>query len=162
SPFASQAVRVRGVVTRHSRKGYFVHDPKRSPDPFCSDARFVYSPRRKARVRSCVAVMGPPLDFARGENGPRTTQLQVLEAKELGGGAPSIGPVWLSAEVLPRDAASLARYLNGLEGVLVGLVAGSTFVAPSNPFGDYVCVPPGVEALRAENGGVLIDPSHPH
>src|SRR5690606_2854267 len=50
SPLASQTVRVRGVVTGHSRRGYFVQDPDGSPDPLRSDAIFVYSPRRRARV----------------------------------------------------------------------------------------------------------------
>ncbi len=55
----------------------------------------------------------------------------------------------------------LAAFLNHLEGMLVGIPAGATFVAPSNPFGDYVCVPPDADLVRTEHGGVLIDPLLP-
>ncbi len=48
-----------------------------------------------------------------------------------------------------------------MEGTLVGIPAGSTFVAPSNPFGDYVVAPPGAELARTQHGGVLIDPHEP-
>jgi hypothetical protein len=46
--------------------------------------------------------------------------------------------------------------------MLVGVEAGATFIAPSNPFGDYVVLPKGVEdAIRTRDGGVLIDPDNP-
>ncbi|MFP6684583.1 MAG: endonuclease/exonuclease/phosphatase family protein [Polyangiaceae bacterium] len=161
SPFASKTVRIRGVVTGRSRKGYFVQDPNGSEDPLCSDAIFVYSPRRKARVGLLLELVGNVVDFSRGENGRPTTQLKVLETRELRKDGPTIEPVWLTADRLPAEAAELARYLNGLEGMLVGISAGSTFAAPSNPFGDYVCVPAGIEAVRTENGGVVIDAENP-
>ena len=46
--------------------------------------------------------------------------------------------------------------------MLVGIAAGSVFAAPSNPFGDYVCVPEGITAQRTANGGVLVDKQHPN
>jgi uncharacterized protein len=162
SPFASKTVRVRGVVTGRSRKGYFVQDPEGSADPLCSDAIFVYSPRRKARVGVLVELVGVVVDFTRGENGRPTTQLKPFKTRKLSKRGPRIEPVWLTAEHLPTDAEGLARYLNGLEGMLVGIPAGSIFAAPSNPFGDYVCAPPGIVGLRAPNGGVVVDPDNPH
>ena len=161
SPFATQTVRIRGVVTGSTRKGYFVQDPERSKDAACSDAIFVYSPRRKARLGSELELVGIVVDFRRNKDGRPSTQLKLLEARTLRKKGPTIEPVWLTAEQLPSDAPSQARYLNGLEGMLVGIAAGSTFAAPSNPFGDYVCVPEGIEAVRGARGGVLVDQANP-
>lgn len=162
SPMAGQTVRIRGVVTGHARKGYFVQEPVGSKDPLVSDAVFVYSPRRKARVGLHLELEGRVLDYVEGDNGRPTTQLKAFEAKLLPGDAPSIEPVWLTTEFLPNDDERLARVLNGLEGMLVGIPKDSTFVAPSNPFGDYVCAPPGVSGTRTVHGGVVIDPARPH
>jgi len=162
SPLAGQTVRTRGVVTGHARKGYFVQDPEGSRDPLVSDAVFVYSPRRKARVGLHLELEGRVLDYANGDNGRPTTQLKPFEVKLVPGDAPSIEPVWLTAEFLPDDDEALARILNGLEAMLVGIPKGSTFVAPSNPFGDYVCAPPGLSGTRTVHGGVVIDPARPH
>ena len=81
SPMAGQTVRTRGVVTGHSRKGYFVQDPVRSQDPLVSDAVFVYSPGRKARVGLHLELEGRVLDYVKGGNGRPTTQLKAFEAK---------------------------------------------------------------------------------
>jgi hypothetical protein len=161
SSFADRTVRVRGVVTGPARRGYFVQDPKGSGDPLSSCALFIYSPRRKARVGLLVEVVGRVIDFRRDEHERPTTQLKPFEVRIVAKGGPSIEPVWLTAETLPADAAGLARTLNGLEGMLVGIPAGSTFVAPSNPFGDYVCVPPGIDAARTAIGGVLVGQDSP-
>jgi uncharacterized protein len=161
SAYARKVVRIHGVVTGHSRKGYFVQDPIGSEDPFCSDAIFVYSPRRKARVGLMLELVGKVIDFGSRENERPTTQLKPLEIRMLREQGPDIEPVWMTAAFLPADPAELARALNGLEGMLVGIPAGSTFAAPSNPFGDYVCVPPGVVAMRTSHGGVLVDRSNP-
>ena len=162
SPMAGQTVRIRGVVTGHARKGYFVQDPVGSKDPLVSDAVFVYSPRQKARVGLHLELEGRVLDYVKGDNGRPTTQLKAFEAKLLPGAAPSIEPVWLTAAFLPNDDEQLARVLNGLEAMLVGIPKDSTFVAPSNPFGDYVCAPPGLSGTRTARGGVVIDPARPH
>ncbi|MCO4772216.1 MAG: endonuclease/exonuclease/phosphatase family protein [Deltaproteobacteria bacterium] len=161
SPLAGRTVRTRGVVTGHARKGYFVQDPVGSPDPLVSDALFVYSPQRKARVGLHLELEGRVVDYVQGDNGRPTTQLKAFEAKLVPGDAPSIEPVWLTADFLPDNEEQLARVLNGLEGMLVGIPKGSTFVAPSNPFGDYVCAPPGLRGLRTEHGGIVIDPARP-
>ncbi len=162
SPMAKQTVRIRGVVTGRSRKGYFVQDPEGSADPLCSDAIFVFSPRRKAPTGARVEILGVALDFIPGENARPTTQLKALEVRLLSKGGPRIEPVWLTAEELPVDPLALSRRLNGLEGMLVGIRAGAIFTAPSNPFGDYVCVPPEVPASRASNGGIIVDPAQPN
>jgi len=178
SPLTGKVVRIRGVVTGHSRKGYFVQDPIGTADPHVSDAVFVFSPRRKARVGLHLELVGKVLDFASGDNTRPTTQIKALEVRLLspehagaaagstagegtGNATPAIEPTWLTAANLPSEPRELARFLNGLEGMLVGIEKGATFAAPSNPFGDYVCVPPGIDAVRAPNGGVLVDPDHP-
>lgn len=161
SPFAGQVVRVRGVVTGHSRRGYFVQAATRSPDPRVSDGVFVFSPRRKPKVGMLIELSGQVLDFARGDDGRPTTQIKAFETRRIDNDGPPIEPVWLTAELLPEDPAELAVVLNGLEGMLVGVPAGSVFAAPSNPFGDYVCAPPGLVAPRTTDGGVLVDPRYP-
>lgn len=161
SPLAGRVVTVRGVVTGRGRRGYYVQDPHGSDDRYASDAIYVYSPRRKARPGQLVEVVGRVVDYRAGEQERPTTQLKPYEVRVLRKRGPRVEPVWVTAEMLALEASELARRLNGLEAMLVGIPAGSTFVAPSNAFGDYVCVPPGIDALRTPGGGVLVDPSAP-
>jgi len=161
SPLANRPVRIRGVVTGRTRRGYFVQDPKRSPDDRCSDGIFVYSPRRKARTGTLVELLGKVVDYRRGETERPTTQIKPFEVRRISKRGPQIEPVWLTAELLHVSGSELAQRLNGLEGMLVGIPEGSTFAAASNSFGDYVCIPPGLEGLRADNGGMVIDPEQP-
>jgi len=162
SPHSGKTVRLRGVVTGHSRKGYFVQEPTRSAGPAISCAVFIYSPQRKARVGLHVEVEGRVLDYIQNEGGRPTTQIKAYEVKVVPGDAPTIEPVWLTADSLPTEMEPLARFLNGLESMLVGIPAGSTFAAPSNPFGDYVCIPEGLTGTRSPQGGLVVDPAHPH
>ncbi len=161
SAFARTAVRTRGVVTGHSRKGYFIQDPAGSKDPYCSDGIFVYSPRRKAPVGVLLEVTGEVADFTRGDNGRPTTQIKEAAVHVLSEDGPLIEPHWMTAQGLPDDPTLLSRTLNGLEGMLVGIAAGATFAAPSNPFGDYVCLLPGTGGITGSHGGVLVDPDNP-
>ena len=63
------------------------------------------------------------------------------------------------------ELAELAVFLNGLEGMLVTIDAGQTFIAPSNLFGDYVLMldaeKPAEGVVRTEQGGVLVDHQNP-
>ena len=161
SPYAGQTVKVRGVVTGVGRRGYFVQSAKRNDNPRCSDAIFVFSPRRKATVGSLVELTGKVLDYLRDEGSRPTTQLKLLEAIRLEETGPEVSPIWLNNAHLPSDATELAQVLNGLEGMLVGIEAGAVFTAPSNPYGDYVCVPKDVVAARTRQGGILVDAEHP-
>lgn len=161
SPLAGKTVKVRGVVTGRGRRGYFVQAKTRNDNPRCSDAIFVFSPRRKGNVGSFVELTGRVLDYVREEGARPTTQLKLLEAIVLQKDGPELSPIWLTDTLLPSDATELSQTLNGLEGMLVGIQAGAVFTAPSNPFGDYVCVPKEVSATRAKNGGILVDAQHP-
>lgn len=161
SPFAGKTVKIRGVVTGRGRRGYFVQSTNRNDNPRCSDAIFVFSPRRKAKVGSFMELTGNVLDYVREEGARPTTQLKLLEAIVIKKQGPDLSPIWLNNSLLPSNAEDLAQTLNGLEGMLVGIKAGAVFTAPSNPYGDYVCVPKDVIAARAKNGGILVDAENP-
>ncbi len=153
-------MRARGVVTGTTRKGYFVQDPD-GGEAGCSHAVFVFSPRRKPPVGALVEVQGRVTDFVLEETERPTTQIHAGDTRTLEDKGPRVEPVWLTAERLALDNDALAVYLNSIEGMLVGIEAGAMFVAPSNPFGDYVVAPAGTNATPTRHGGVLIDPDNP-
>ena len=151
---------VRGVVTGTTRRGFFVQDPGGGPDGV-SHGIFVYERRSRPAVGSLVEIAGRVVDYKPDGDARPTTQIEERETRVLAERGPDIEPVWLSNETVLFGLGPLAVALNRLEGMLVGLAAGSTFVAPSNPFGDYVVVPPGADFRRTRHGGVLIDPRAP-
>lgn len=162
SPLADQEVTTRGVVTGSTRKGFFIQDPRRHEDPTVSTAVFVFRLGSKPRRGTVAQVTGKVVNFVARDNDRPTTQVLGDEIEVVSEEGREIAPIWLNADNLPRDGLELARFLNGLEGMLVGIGAGATFIAPSNPFGDYVVLPDGMEGVRrTEHGGVLIDPEVP-
>ena len=151
---------MRGVVTGSSRKGFFIQDPEGGGgDASCG--LFVFERSQRPPLGSRVEVHGRVVDYVPDENARPTTQLEEQLTRVLDENGPTIEPVWLTAAEVEVPPAELARRLNSLEGMLVGVEAGSTFVAPSNPFGDYVVLPPGASLTRTKQGGVLIDPELP-
>jgi len=160
SPLAGQTVTTRGVVTGSTRKGFFLQDPD-PEDTAASSAIFVYSPRQQPPTGSFAEVRGEVMDFRAEENDRPTTQIKADSVRQVEGDSPDIEPVWLTADLLDRSQAELASLLNSLEGRLVGIRAGATFVSPSNAFGDYVLAPKDLAAVRTQPGGVLIDPTQP-
>lgn len=161
SPLADSGVRTRGVVTGNTRKGFFLQDPDTEHDPDCSHGLFVFTRRDHPATGALVEVEGKVFDFVATENDRPTTQLVAKRTKLLRKKGPQIQPVWLDAALLSCDPAELALRLNRLEGMLVGIEAGSELVAGSNPFGDYVALPPRMDLARTPHGGVLIDPGQP-
>ncbi len=161
SPLAGQRVRTRGVVTGRSRKGFFLQDPDARWNGTSSCGIFVFSPRNKPEVGLWVELEGEVVDYVPSENERPTTQIALDDFARLDRRDADLDPVWLTAENMPSDRDALARYLNSLEGMLVGVEKGATFVAPSNPFGDYVVLPPGTSVQRTPAGGVLIDAENP-
>lgn len=160
SPFAGKTVKTRGVVVGHTRKGFFLQDPDGGADG-CSCGLFVYARRDRPPLNALVVVDGVVVDFlAEAEDRP-TTQLHVRGIRVVDRKGPEIEPTWIDADFLDGDDATIAARLNRLEGMRVGLPTGSTFIAPSNIFGDYVVLPPGMDVARARNGGVMIDPERP-
>jgi hypothetical protein len=161
SPLAGQQVTTTGVVIGDTRKGFFIQDPEGNLEDGHSHGIFVFSPRRQPALGTLVQVTGQVFDYLQEELGRPTTQLVAKKTKVLEKHGPPIAPFWLTAEKVLVSAEKLAVLLNSLEGMLVGIPAGSTFTAPSNPFGDYVLLPPDADLKRTQQGGVLISPEHP-
>jgi predicted extracellular nuclease len=161
SPLEGQVVAARGVVIGTTRKGFFIQDPHGDVDEAVSHGVFVFAHRHRPPMGSLVEVSGKVADYQPEENGRPTTQLIEQTTRVLAKHGPHIDPVWLTAERVLVEPQRLAVFLNQLEGMLVGVPAGSTFVAPSNQFGDYVVLPPEADVVRTQQGGVLIDPQVP-
>jgi predicted extracellular nuclease len=161
SPMAGQIVTVQGVVTGVNRHGFFVQSVKPGPDPLASDAVYVFSPKWPAPEGALLEVSGRVLDYIKDEDGKPTTQIKQENVRLLKERGPVIEPFELTADNVPADSVELAAFLNRLEGMLVSIEAGQTFIAPSNPYADYVVIldagkpVPGV--VRTEQGGVLVD-----
>jgi uncharacterized protein len=167
SPMAGQIVRVRGVVTGKTRQGFFLQDPDRPEHAQGSSAIFVSA--QAAQIAgmklfgALVEAEGTVLDFVRSDNDRPSTQL-VLEWVSVIAGpdeAPELPIFWLDASALPKAADQLATLLNAYEFMRAGVRAGAIFSAPSNPFGDYVVLPKGIDAPRSKYGSALLDPANP-
>ena len=165
SGFAGRVVTVHGVVTGVGRRGFFIQSVKTSADSRVSDAIYVHSPKWRARRGSLLEVKGKVLDYVREENGKPVTQIKFFDKRLLKRQGPVIKPVELTADTLPIDPVKLAVFLNGLEGMLVSIPSGQTFIAPSNPFGDYVLIldadKPVAGVTRSAQGGVLVEHQNP-
>ena len=161
SPLAGKDVTLRGVVTGRTRKGFFVQDPLGDTLEAVSHGLFVFKRGDCPPLGSIVDVSGFVVDYLPDDNARPTTQLKERNTRVLTERGPTIEPVWLTAERILVPQLELSAYLNNLEGMLVGVPAGATFVAPSNPFGDYVLMPPDADVKRTTAGGVLIDPVQP-
>lgn len=161
SQFAGQVVTTRGVVTGSTRRGFFIQDPHGVPGNGPSHGLFVYERRQRPRVGQLVEVTGEVVNFQLSADERPTTQIVEERTRVIAERGPEIEPFWLTADRVVVDPQQLAVLLNSLEGMLVGLPAGSTFIAPSNAFGDYVVLPPDSDLARTKHGGVLIDPELP-
>jgi len=165
SELDGQVVTVQGVVTGVGRRGFFLQSVEPGPDSLASDAIYVFSPKWPAPVGALLEVRGEVADFFRQENGKPVTQITLDDAQILEPAGPKIKAFELTAENVPSDADELAIFLNSLEGMLVTIAPGQTFIAPSNPFGDYVLIldaeKPVAGVTRTEQGGVLIDHDNP-
>jgi len=165
SAMAGQVVTVRGVVTGVSRHGFFIQNERPGPNPNISDALFVFSPKWPAPAHALLEVSGQVVDFVKEENGKPVTQIKLENVRVIRKKGPRIKPFELTADNVPADPAELAVFLCGLEGMLVSVAAGQTFIAPSNPFGDYVLIldaeKPAEGVVRTKQGGVLVDQQNP-
>jgi len=165
SELADQAVTVQGVVTGVGRRGFFVQSVKSSYDPLVSDAIYVFSPKWPAIQGALLEITGKVMDYVRQDNGKPVTQIKLAEVRVIKRRGPAIKPFELTADNVPADTIEQAIFLNGLEAMLVSIAAGQTFIAPSNPFGDYVLIldadKPVAGITRTGQGGVLIDHQNP-
>jgi predicted extracellular nuclease len=162
---ADHYVTVRGVVTGVARRGFFIQNTRSSEAPGVSDAMFVFSPEWRADEGMLLEASGKVLDYVRGEKGKPVTQLKLADVRLVKRRGPKLKPVELTARKLPADNAGLAKFLNGLEGMLVSIAPGQTFISPSNPYGDYVLLlnegDSAGQETRTGQGGVLVDHGNP-
>lgn len=165
SEMAGQVVTVRGVVTGVSRHGFFVQNVTPGPDPQISDALFVFSPKWPAPVGALLKVTGQVVDYVKEEDSKPVAQIKLENVQVLRKRGPEIIPFEFTADNVPADPVELAVLLNGLEGMLVSIGPGNTFISPSNPFADYVVIldadKPVEGVMRTEQGGVLVDHQNP-
>lgn len=157
---------MQGVITGVMRKGFFLQTPNATWDGKCSDAVFVYAPETTVEKDAHVKACGEVVDYLKHDTARPVTQIHLDALTILGRDSATaneseITAVELSNQLLPNNNAQLASLLNSLEGMLVSVPAGQTFIAPSNPFGDYVLVldtdeEPGA-LMRSEHNGVIPD-----
>lgn len=114
-----------------------------------------------------VEAEGECLNYIKHETAKPVTQLRLIEADvvRVNPADYQVDPIEITAQLIPNDNARLARLLNALEGMLVTIASGQTFIAPSNAHGDYVLAldSSGVDrsAVRTEDGGVIVENSNP-
>lgn len=159
SPLGGETIRTQGIVTGHSRRGFFLQDPQPLSNPAVSDGVFVYSPKRKPPTGAHLELDGLVIDYVSGDNSKPVTQLKMLDGKLLEEQTDPIEVFLLTAENVPLANSELAQFLNGLEGMLLGIDAGATFIQASNPFGDYVVSLKNdtLSEFRTVHGGVVMD-----
>ncbi len=166
SPYSRQQVSTTGVVTGVLRKGFFLQTPDKEWDHKGSDALFVYStdwtPVRGAEIE----VTGEVVDFIKHDTAKPVTQIHLDQVHVKSTEGPKIKPIELTQAFLPADNNELAMLLNSLEGMLVRIDQGQTFIAPSNRYGDYVLALDAESvdesALRTEQGGAIVELANSH
>jgi hypothetical protein len=169
SPLAQQVVRTNGVVTYVVRRGFFLQTPKVKWDGKASDAIFVYSPDCEATRGAVLEVEGQVIDYLAHDTAKQVTQIhmekvQPLKTRDGDGHRYRVEPIELTQDPLPQSAQELAILLNSLAAMMVSIRPGQTFIAPSNPFGDYVLALDGEEpdasTLRSEPVAMVSRVSH--
>ena len=171
SPLAGERVKTRGLVIGLLRRGFFLQTPGVKWDGQSSDGIFVYSPDWLAPQGVMVEVLGEVIDYLKHDTAKPVSQihmdsLRVLKNSDARGKAYQVEPIELSQDFIPADNHALAKLLNSLSGMLILIKAGQTFIAPSNPYGDYVLALDADQfdnsSSRSEHGGALIDGDNPH
>ncbi|HEY7772716.1 MAG TPA: endonuclease/exonuclease/phosphatase family protein [Marinagarivorans sp.] len=154
-------VTTQGVVIGILRKGFYLQTPDADWDGQRSDAIFIFGDSSKVQLGYHVQVAGECVNYLKHATARPVTQLKMQTLFLIEETGPQINPIVLTAELLPDDGAALTHRLNSLEGMLVTLPKGAIFIAPSNPFGDYVCAlphhfqAPGI--TRTHEGGIIVD-----
>jgi len=165
SPISKQTVRTMGVVTGVHRRGFFLQTPDIDWDRHRSDGIFVYSREWSASKGALVEVVGEVVDYLKHETAKPVTQIRLDKLDVVKHSGPEIEAIDLTQELLPEHNHELACLLNSLEGMLLRIPQGQTFIAPSNSHGDYVVAmdaeQPDNSWLRSEHGGVIITQANP-
>ncbi|NND00763.1 MAG: hypothetical protein HKN85_11335 [Gammaproteobacteria bacterium] len=170
SPLAGKTVKTHGLVTGVLRRGFFLQTPNIVWDGQGSDAVFVYTSDWLPERGAMLEVVGEVIDYLKHETAKPVTQIHLDRARirpdrDAQGVAFRVEPIQFSRGFLEQDNQALACQLNSLEGMLIRIAAGQTFIAPSNSHGDYVLA---LDAdgdddsmLRSEHLGALISPDNP-
>ncbi len=130
SPMAGQDVTTSGIVTAVDDNGVWIQQPGCDDDPATSDGLFAF--RGEGAVGDRVDVTGEVTEFF------GLTQV-VAETTEVTGQAEPPAPT-----VIDADAATRLGYYETLEGMLVRLERGQTYVG-TNQFGEAFLVPGSIE-----------------
>ena len=163
SPLADATVRTSGIVTGHVRRGYFIQTDQAKISADVSNGLFIFSRKNIPAIGDRVAISGKVIDFIKSENEKPVTQLLPDSIDILESHCKLPNAFQLHPNNLPNDPTSIAKFLNGLEGMLIEIAAGATFISPSNSFGDYVLLLKDDDRfIRSKEGGVLLDPDNPH
>jgi len=165
SPYAEQEVITIGVVTGVLRRGFFIQTPGKTWDEKGSDAIFIYSPDWTVSIGYEVEVQGRCVDYIKHDTAKPVTQIHLIEARVKSTRGAKVKPIEFSQQFLPIDNDELALKLNALEGMLVSIPAGQTFIAPSNAYGDYVLALDATSvdnsAIRSAQGGAIVSAGNP-
>jgi len=165
SPLANQEISTTGVVTGVLRRGFFIQTANKKWDGKGSDAIFVLSTDWTVSVGYEVEVFGTCIDYIKNDTAKPVTQIHLDRARVKSTRGGDISPIELNKELLNVDNTKLSTLLNSLEGMLVTIASGQTFIAPSNPFGDYVLALDAEQrddtALRSVDGGALMKKENP-
>lgn len=160
SSFAGQQVETQGVVTGILRGGFYIQTPNVTWDGLRSDALFVYGNTQTLKLGYWVQVAGECVNYLKHDAARPVTQLKYNGLNILEEQGPQIVALSLSSSLLPQGNEALAAMLNSLEGMLLAIPAQSTFIAPSNLFGDYVCALPHhfsePDIIQTKEGGVIV------
>ena len=165
SPQAGNKVTTQGVVTGTVRRGFFLQTPNKLWDGVGSDGIFVFSPDKNISPGLEVRVSGECVDYVKQDGGKPITQIHLESFEIVSTSTAKIEPIEFSSTELSKENSIVANYLNSLEGMLVKIPAGSTFIAPSNSYGDYVLAldaqfnEKGI--IRSPEGGLIVEGSNP-
>lgn len=165
SPFDGEEVVTSGVVTGVVRRGFFLQTPNKTWDGKGSDGIFIYSPDWRASQGAELVVTGKCVNYVKHDTAKPVTQIIFKSAKVTRSDGGSVPAIELSQAMLAISNDELALLLNSLEGMLVAIPSGQTFIAPSNKFGDYVVALDSLKIdtqnLRSRDSGILCDPENP-
>lgn len=165
SAYADQDIVTSGVVTGVLRRGFFIQTPNKEWDGIGSDAVFVFSTESTVSVGCEVEIHGRCVNYIKHDTAKPVTQIRLDRARVISTQSEPIDPIEFTQEFLPTNNDELARLLNSLEGMLITINAGQTFIAPSNPFGDYVLALDAhgtdTSVVRSRDGGALVSGENP-
>ena len=160
SAYAKELVSTRGVVTGILRRGFFIQSHQQLWDGERSDGIFVYSPDWKPSLGVLLEVEGVVVDYCKHDRARPVTQIQYRTARVLDAQPHRVKPQEIRPRMIGLPRSGLTKLLNALEGMVVSLPVGCTFIAPSNAHGDYVLKLPGEPSnglVESEHGGLIVD-----